>query len=286
MDYLKRLASVVLGAALLAAEAFGAASPQVSRADLVKKSDLVFIATVTEVGKASFAGVPESARTIIVRVDSVIEKPSAVPVAPGDRVTVRVNDPSRFRKGTRATFYAQGWILGAGLAVREVGHEPIPKPKTAAAATTETGRDVKKIRRQTSDAQLKAQIRAADMVVAGRVVSVQPHTMQAAGAPARRITEHDPDWQEAVIQVDSAIKGTTTNNRALVRFPASRDVQWLNAPKFAMGQEGVFILRLDRVSGAPRALLSGSEVPAYTALRPADVLPSTEVQRIRGLARP
>jgi hypothetical protein len=53
-----------------------------------------------------------------------------------------------------------------------------------------------------------------------------------------------------------------------------------------MGQEGVFILRLDRVSGAPRALLSGSEVPAYTALRPADVLPSTEVQRIRGLARP
>jgi len=284
MSYPRRLASFILGVALLAAEAFGA-STQASRADMVKKSDLVFVATVTEVGKASFAGVPASVRTIVVRVDTVIEKPSTVPVATGDLVTVRVNDLSRYRKGARATFYTQGWILGQGLAVREIGHEPIPKPKAAAAAV-ETGRDVKKIRGQVSDTQLKAQIQTADMVVAGRVVSVQPHTMQATGTPPRRITEHDPDWQEAVILVDSTIKGTTTNNRALVRFPASRDVQWFGAPKFAVGQQGVFILQQDRVSGVPKAMLSGAEVPAYTALRPADVLPSTEVQRIRALIQP
>jgi len=279
------LASIALGAALLAAQAPGPASAQVAGTDRVKQSDLVFVATVAEIGKASFAGVPRSAHTIVVRVDSVIEKPAAVPIAPGDRVTVRVKDPASFRKGTQATFYAQGWILGAGLAVREISHELMAKPMTLAAAADKKA-DVEKMRRQVSDAELNARVQAADMVVAGRVVNIQAPTMQATGAAPRRVTEHDPQWQEAVIQVDSAIKGTTANNRALVRFPASRDVQWFSAPKFAIGQQGVFMLKLDRVSGAPKAMLSGAEVPAYTALRPADVLPATEAQRIRALVRP
>jgi hypothetical protein len=139
-----------------------------------------------------------------------------------------------------------------------------------------------------SDAQLSARIEAADVVVVGRVVSIQPSTLRAAAAvsPPTRITEHDPDWQEAIIEVDSAIKGAQPNDKVLARFPASRDVAWFNVPKLTLGQRGTFLLQKDRVSGEPKGMIAGAEVQCYTALSPEDVLPTAESQRIRALMRP
>src|SRR6266436_260178 len=102
-----------------------AAMPQATsnQAALVKQSSIVFAGTVSQLGATSFAGVPKSAQTIVVRVDSVLKKPAAVSLKKGDNVTVELKDPSAFQQGIQATFYTEGWIFGSGVAVKELGHE-------------------------------------------------------------------------------------------------------------------------------------------------------------------
>jgi len=281
MRYQTRAMECVLIVLFLVGLAPLPAMGQASRSELLQKSDIVFSGTVTDVGTASFAGVPASVRTVVVRVDAILEKPAAVPLAQGDKVTVEVKDPSLFREGVQAIFYGQGWILGEGLAVREVGHELSPA-KLEAGTASEKGKELGQMRKQLSDAELRSRIQAADMVVVGRVVNIQPATGQAQVAP-RRITEHDPAWQEAIIRVDSALKGAQAGQRIVVRFPASQDVAWVNVPKLKKDQEGTFILKKDQVSGTPKAMLAGIAVEAYTALQAQDVLPKEEAARVRTL---
>src|SRR2546422_8579244 len=110
----------------------GAAVAQMSRAALVKQSDIIFIGTVTQVGAVAVPEVPASPRTVVVRVDQVLEKPAAVALATGDSVTVETARAGSLKAGTQATFYTTGWIFGRGVAVREVGHEPGRSPGVAA----------------------------------------------------------------------------------------------------------------------------------------------------------
>src|SRR3989475_146504 len=169
----------------------GAAVAQMSRAALVKQSDIIFIGTVTQVGAVAVPEVPASPRTVVVRVDQVLEKPSAVAPATGDSVTVETRRPGSLKAGTQATFYTTGWIFGRGVAVREVGHEPGRSPVVAA----DEGDAVARARRELNDADLKTHIQRAAMVVAGRVEQVRPADLAAAPARPKRISEHDPDWQ-------------------------------------------------------------------------------------------
>jgi hypothetical protein len=121
------------------------------------------------------------------------------------------------------------------------------------------------------------------MVVAGRVDQVRPAELGAAPARPKRITEHDPNWQEAIIQVQEGLKGAQAGEQVVVRFPASLDVAWVGAPKFAVGEEGTFLLHKDSTTGSPRAMLAGLSVPAYTALHKLDVLPRQDAPRVRAM---
>src|SRR3989475_11220845 len=113
----------ILWTALLAPAVVGFRQGQSSQAALAKQSNIVFSGTVSQLGAVSFAGVPQSPQTIVVRVDSVLKKPPAVSLKKGDNVTVELKDPSAFRQGTQATFYTEGWIFGSGVAVKELGHD-------------------------------------------------------------------------------------------------------------------------------------------------------------------
>src|SRR5437660_9447902 len=159
------------------------ASAQGARAALVKQSDIIFIGTVTQVGAVAVPEVPASDRTIVVRVDQVLEKPAAVALTPGDSVTVQTVRPGSLKAGTQATFYTTGWIFGRGVAVREVGHEPGRSPVVAAVQQEA----VKRARRDVNDAELRAHIEKAAMVVAGRVEQVRPAELVAASGRPKRI---------------------------------------------------------------------------------------------------
>ena len=249
-------------------------SAQLSRAALVRQSDIIFAGTVTRPG--------------VVRVDQVFEKPAAVSLVKGDTVTVL---PSRggsppLNPGMRAIFYTRGWIYGQGVTVRAVGQETIG-PQLAAVAGTGTAQQdlVARARQQVNDADLKARIQAAAMVVVGRVEQIRAPAYTGAPARPRRFTEHDPNWQEAIIHVDEGLKGATAGERVVVRFPGSRDVAFVGTPRFAAGQEGTFLLRKDTATGSPLALMAGQTVQAYTALHRLDVLSKQDAQHVRTLMR-
>ena len=254
---------------------------QMSRAALVKQSDIIFIGTVTQVGAVAAPEVPASPRTTVVRIDNVLEKPAAVALAPGDWVTVETVQPGSLKPGTQATFYTTGWIFGRGVAVREVGHEPGRSPVLVA----DQQEAVARARLEVNDADLKAHIQRAAMVVAGRVEQVRPAELAAAPTRPKRITEHDPQWQEAIIQVQDGIKGAQAGDQVVVRFPGSRDVAWVGAPRFTVGQEGTFLLHKDSTTGSPLTMIAGKAVPAYTALHDVDVLSKQDATRVRALIR-
>src|SRR5438046_10363485 len=112
----------------------GAAVAQMSRAALVKQSDIIFIGTVTQVGAVAVPELPPSDRTVVVRGDQVLEKPAPLALTAGDSVTVETARAGSLKAGLQATFYTTGWIFGRGVAVREVGHEPGQSPVVAADA--------------------------------------------------------------------------------------------------------------------------------------------------------
>jgi len=254
---------------------------QMSRAALVKQSDIIFIGTVTQVGAVAAPEVPASNRTVVVRVDKVLEKPAAVALAEGDSVTVETVRAGSLKPGIQATFYTTGWIFGRGVAVREVGHEPGRSPVVVA----DQEAAVAKARLDLNDADLKAHIERAAMVVEGRVQQVRPAELAAAPARPRRITEHDPQWQEAIIQVQDPIKGAQAGEQVVVRFPGSHDVAWVGTPKFAEGQEGTFLLHVDSTTGSPHAMIAGRSVQAYTALHKLDVLSRQDATRVKALIK-
>jgi len=268
--------------AVLLALPGAAALGQMSRATLVKQSDIIFIGTVTQVGAVAVPEVPASDRTVVVHVDQVLEKPAAVALGAGDSVTVQTAQPGSLKPGSQATFYTTGWIFGQGVAVREVGHELGHSPVVVADQQAAVART----RLEMNDAELKAHIQKAAMVVAGRVEQVRPAEL-AGGAPAHRtrISEHDPQWQEAIIQVQDGIKGAQAGEQVVVRFPTSLDVAWVGTPRFTVGQEGTFLLHRDSTTGSPETVLAGRSVPAYTALHKLDVLPKQDALRIRVLMR-
>ena len=259
----------------------GSAAAQLSRAALVKQSDIIFIGTVTQVHAVAVPEVPASDRTIVVRIDQVLEKPAAVALTPGDSVTVQTVRPGSLKPGTQATFYTTGWIFGRGVAVREIGHEPGRSPVVVA----DQQEAVARARRDVNDAELRAHIQKAAMVVAGRVEQVRPAELAAAPGRPKRITEHDADWQEAIIQVQDGLKGAQAGQQVVVRFPGSSDVAWVGTPRFAVGQEGTFLLHKDSTTGSPTTTIGGRPVPAYTALHKLDVLSKQDATRIRDMIR-
>ena len=246
-----------------------------------KQSSITFVGTVSQVEATSLSAVPKSAQTIVVRVDSVLKKPAAVSLKKGDTVTVEVKDPAAFQEGTQATFYTEGWIFGSGVAVKELGHAA--PPSATAAETSE--KPVETAPSGVTDQDLQRLIAAADYVVIGRITDVHPWKVPKSAAPRYRTSEHTASWQEAVLQVQSVLKGPKLKrNKVVLRFPQSRDVAWVSAPKFEPGQQGVFILQKEDVSGAP-ASSGAAKADVYTCLRPGDWLPMTDEARVRSLLK-
>jgi hypothetical protein len=259
-------------------------APALPQAALVKQSSIVFAGTVSQLGATSFAGVPKSAQTIVVRVDSVLKKPSAVSLKKGDNVTVEVKDPAAFHDGTQATFYTDGWIFGSGVAVKELGHEIGPSvgetTKAAGANEKAHGQD-----QEISDQELRDRLNSADFVVIGRVTEVRRWTVPKS-ATHYRVSEHDPDWHEAVVEVQSVLKGgQVKGNKVVVRFPGRNDVAWVHSPKFAKNQQGIFCLNRDQTSSVSTEKVGGRQVTVYTCLGHGDSLPMSDAPRVRSLLK-
>jgi hypothetical protein len=234
---------------------------------------IVFVGTVETLKAVTLSNLTATPSTSVVAVERVIKKPDALALDPGDRVTVvtQGGGPS-LQEGAQGLFYTEGWMFGESLAVRLLNWEPV----SAAVAGVADDARVTQLVASSTDKEIQSLLESSDLVVVGRVKRVQPPTVAALAAPEqKRVTEHDPEWREAVVTVESALKGADNNlQEVIVRFPASVDVMWAASPKFTEGQEGTFLLQQDKLTGAPTASLNGRVVTTYTAISPRQVLGS------------
>ncbi len=305
-----------------------------SQEELWRQAPFVFVATVQKLRASNVAEVEDTRRTVVAHVDRVEKGPQNMARFVGRDVTIKLATGETVREQEQARFFTNGWLFAETLAVESLGHEPVEPPATAPrrrgiarAAAAEAGRAALAAAAAAGEemaepaARLKAsaiaeRLAGADVVVRGRVTAVRVAQTEApprrtgargvaaaaAAAPVRRrISEHDPEWREAEIEVDEVVKGGLQTNRVVVRFPGSNDVRWYKAPKFEPGQEGSFILqksaapataaaRRTRAGARSLAAAAGAAgAETFTALDPDDFQPAergSEVRALAGVDRP
>ena len=258
----------------------------VSEDTLAQQANFIFKGTVQKLKAATMTGIPVDDRTVVVRVDEVIQSPEALVDYAGREITVALGGKKKLAAGEQAIFYTNGWIFGEGLAVRSLGERPATR--SMAAMGVAPGDPVENL----ANKQARVRFESADVVVSGRVTSIRLSPQEAAAGKvrgaalaesvgttlAKPISEHDPLIQEAVVEVDAVHKGRHRSNEVVVRFPSSTDVKWYKAPKFRPGQQGFFMLHKDETRekrGAKEALVSAmvsdtEAEGAMMALHPAD----------------
>jgi hypothetical protein len=226
--------------------------------------DAVFIGTVLQTGSSSVAEVEPAADTVVVRVDQVVSGAPAFHDHLGEPITVALPEGVDVAEGDVHVFRVTAWIFGTGLAVQatSVGDQDVLQSALASPAGA-------------SDPEERVRLRmaSADRVVSGVVRQVS-HVPAGEDHP---ITEHDPLWQDAVVEVHGhlAQAAAPAPSDVTVRFASSRDVNWHDAPKFSVGERGIWVL------GAPqptaRAAAVG-ELPAdhYLVVHPDDVTPAAD----------
>jgi hypothetical protein len=239
--------------------------------ELVEQSQFIFKGTVTKLNAATLSQIRPIASTIVVKVDEVVHAPAAIPGDyRGKEVTVLLDRPGTVRTGEQFVFFTRTWMLGSSIAVREVGRMQ-PEPDVAI-----TRRRVAEAHATVADNKLQNRLTDAELVVAGRVSAVRPAPEDIRRGSA---SEHDPDWWEAVVQIESVVKGQINEPSLVVLFPSSRDVMWESAPKFREGDEGTWVLRREKMRGLPPTH------EYFTALNARDFHSKDQLDRVRRLVR-
>jgi hypothetical protein len=237
---------------------------------LVNHSQFVFAGVVERLGTTTEA-VPATANAVVVRVNKIFHGPEELRGFTGKEIIVRVTQSSGTISGERAVFFATSWSYGETLAVIEVG-------RVADGDQATIQNDIEDAYRRLADDRLLQRIALAELVIAGKVVRTEPADRAARRRPA---SEHAPDWWEAVVEVEFVEKGRLEQRTVSVLFPKSLDETWIKSPKFAVGDEGIWILQRDQKErGSPALRTAG-----LTALDPLDHMPRNEVNRIRALMK-
>ena len=233
------------------------------------EAQFVFRGTVLQRGIATMAEVQVTEHTIVARVDEILHGAEVVHDFAGEAITVQLSEDQSVTEGQDYIFHTNGWLFGASIAVVAVAVEP----------ATEDGAHQLRAAVSSAPAQrAKARAARADLVVSGQVTQVT----QVPRPPGMPISEHEPEWQEAVVRVHHVARGRRGRGpgNVTIRFAASRDVSWAKAPKFGVGQEGVWMLGDKSKEGG--ALRAAAAVPKdqYLVVEPEDFYPKEAAARV------
>ena len=254
---------------------------------VLKEAEIVLVGTV--VGPAILEGaVTAEGEAVTVKVEKILrpEAPSVISGFEGGNVTVQLLEPGSLGPGDSATFYTRLGSMGRGLTVIELAHILIPgvgameERVMAAAAATESALA------GLSNSALRAQIQQADVVLLGRVMAIREIPAAAlATEELRPLSEHDPNWQQAVVEVQEGIKGLEgTTRRISVRFAASTDIRWFQSPKLTVGEERIFMLDRDEITAVALAM-PGVDAVMGTLVDRKNVLAKDQIERVKSLLR-
>jgi hypothetical protein len=242
----------------------------VEKADqLLKRSNFVFVGTVVQTHASNLSSVPGSQQTTLVHVDRVLHGASLLADSLGHVITVRSERSADHKVGQTSTFFLNVDTYGESLCGMEMGR-----------FTQQPGDDVRHAqmvadaRLQGEDRDMAVRIRSSEQVIKGRVVRVEPAEIE------ERESEHEAMWQRAVVEVDTVIKGQPGTRTVSFFFPASQDRVWMGAPRFTVGQEGVWLLHAKPKDFSRKAEM----IPGLTALDPKDFQRPEQRERLQRLA--
>ncbi len=236
---------------------------------LVADSDLVFSGTVEKLGASTMAEISVTDQTAIVNLDEILHAPQSFdPYWTGKRITIQLTDSDSLAAGDSAVFFAASWIFGSSLAVREVGHIAFK------GAVGQVRLAMPEALEELADDALAKRLASAMFVLVGEVQVTQraPDNVRLG-----RVTEHYPDWWEATISISSVVLGEYGDAEIRILYPNSSDVIWVRSPKFEKGQQGIWVLRHERIEGF-------STGDYLTALDPLDFHTLDELERIERIA--
>jgi hypothetical protein len=203
----------------------------------LKGAAFAFLGTVQQVGAATMEAFPADDRTVVVRVDEVLQAPDPFTQLAGSAVTLRLaDDAPPLRAGETWSFFANGVAFGESVALQEVGRLAGDDVRALVVEDGGAGElPLQSVKRALVTEQLRGHAASADAVLLGRVVALR----RAAGPPLR---EHDPDWWVATLEVGHVQRGDVAAGDLHVLFPNSIDVRWQDVPKPKAGQDGLWIL--------------------------------------------
>lgn len=240
-----------------------------SMEELSRKADFIFDGTVKEV----------KGNTAAVTVSAVRNGTEVLQGFEGQDVTVQLSGTQKLKVGQDATFFTKPTVYGETLEVQSLGEVLSVEGGLKLAGMTPGGDPVQ----VKTDMSTKARYDDSDLVVSGRVVSVSLPSEEVDSDTEGHISEHDPLWRDATIQIDEVHKGSHSAKNVVVRFPSSEDIKWLTSPKFHVGQQGYFLLHKNEVKSRHKTGGATKSTEAYTALSPLDFQPSNEADRMQNI---
>lgn len=230
----------------------------------------VLVVQILAQGAATMDDVPIDGGTFVVGVMQTLASTDAVGDLSGFEITVQ-HSPADLKLGAEYVVHAQSWLYGDGIAL--LATNVVPYSDDIAQAATE---------QLQASPMVSAMSRVAEseLVVSGQVVSL----VAVKAKSNDPVTEHDPRWCEAVVDVDTVehAADNSTPARVTVRFAASVDVEWAGAPKVDIGDRRVFMLgnTENRAAAASRAI-SGAKTNQYSLVNSSDVLPIEALEDLR-----
>jgi hypothetical protein len=192
------------------------------------EATLVFEGTVRRLGDSTVATVQPDRMTAVVHVDRVLRAPPDFEHLAGREITVLL--ASSLAVGRTSAFSTVGWIYGESLAVIELERE-------SAGPVAEVSPEQQRGIAWTQTTQ--SRVTAASQIVLGQVAGLRPHPRAQS-----RLSEHNPDWWLADVDVDVVLKGSRSRAVA-VTFANSLDVMWRTAPKLLPHQKSILLLHDD-----------------------------------------
>jgi len=229
---------------------------------LVGQSEFIFQARVEKLGEATLPIVPVTKETAIVVVDEVLRRPPGLGDLSGRAVTVQFTGKPRVSKGQDLLIFAQGWLYGASIALKEYGH--IRAGPSIRKQVIETEQRLQK-------RALRQRVRRAEIIVAGQVKEVRLLPL------GEESGEEDAEWGEAMLEIASWEKSPQQVKPIRVVYPARPNWRYRRARRFHRAQEGIWMLR----SVAAKIF----QDKAYIAEDVQDFQPLERLELVRALIR-
>jgi hypothetical protein len=249
----------------------------VSVEDLTNQSSFVFEGAVRRMGAITTSGIHATPEMAVVHITRVLKGPAVLSGFNGQEITVQLHRHEGVHEGLRAVFFTNGLHYGEGLVVREVGRLDARGPALE--------REVHDAMERASDEQFFQRLEKAEIVVSGEAVETRPY--EPFHRADRPVSEHDPDFWECIIKVETVEKGEVkeegrTKEKVKARhvvtlFAHSFDIRWYQSPKFEKGSTGIWLLQ--------RFELNGEPVPELVTVHVLDFQPLSQLERIRALLR-